>query len=270
MINISEVIDNYPNIASVFPAEWFEAEIKKENNHLLIKELILDDDFSIEYLKEFEDCLELLKDEIKKHMKHFKTLRVKDQFEKTLIELKIGYMFKKMGFNIEFEPSVQNGKVSDIKINLEGIDIFIEVSTRIVPEEETLIEKENGVKIIEFNTREPCKFSDKIEGESIQLSKDHPGIVALYFLTLYTPERRSIMKAFGFDLTSEGDPVSINIEESIDYSNVSALLLNSPNDITTLWINPFAKNPLPDKILQKFKENSIKIMFPKRKNQEAY
>jgi hypothetical protein len=266
MIDISEVIENYPYIANVLSFEWFESEIKKESNHSLIKQLIYDDDLSIEYLKGFEDCLELLIDEIKRHPRHFRTLRFEDHFENTRIELEIGYKFKKMGFNIELEPSVQNRKVSDIKINLEGVDIFIEVSTRIGPEEEILLKKENGVEIIEFKTRDPSQFSDKIETESVQLSKDHPGIVALYFLTLYTPEKRSIVKAFGFDLTSDGNPVyDASIEESIDYSIVSALLLSSPNDITTLWINPFAKNPLPDRVLQKFKENNIKIMFPERK-----
>lgn len=148
MINISEVVDNYPNIASIFPAEWFESEIRNESDHPLIKELILNDSTSLNYIKELEDCLEMLKNEIKKRMKHFKTLKTKEHFENTLVELKIGCMFKKMGFNIEFEPSVQSGKVSDIKINLENISIFIEVSTRIGPEEEMLIEKENGVKII--------------------------------------------------------------------------------------------------------------------------
>jgi hypothetical protein len=106
VINISEVIDNYPNIASMFPAEWWESEIKKESNHLLITQLVLDDRASFQYLNNLEKCLELLESEIKEYPKHFKTLRNANQFKNALAELKIGYMFKKMGFSIEFESPV--------------------------------------------------------------------------------------------------------------------------------------------------------------------
>lgn len=265
MINVSEVIDSYPNIASMFPAEWFESEIKKESNHLLIKQLVLDDRVSFQYLNDLEECLELLEGEINEHPKHFKTLRNANQFKNTLAELKIGYMFKKMGFSIEFESPVQNNKVSDIKVNLKDVDVFIEVSTRIGPEEEVL-EKNHGITISKFEIREPRKFSDKIVEESTQLSKDHSGIVALYFLASFAPEERNIIRAFGFDFIWDKDFKYIELGEKIDKSVVSALLLSSPYDQPLLCVNPLAKIPLPDVVLKKFEKNKIEIIIPKEIN----
>lgn len=262
MINISEVIDSYPSIASMFPAEWWESEIKKESNHLLIKQLALDDRASFQYLNNLEECLELLEGEIKEHPKHFKTLRNANQFKNTLAELKIGYMFKKMEFSIEFESPVQNNKVSDIKVSLKDVDVFVEVSARIGPEEE-VIEKNRGVTISKFEIRESRKFSDKIVEESTQLSKDHPGIVALYFLTSFAPEERNIIRAFGFDFIWNKDLKYIELGENIDKSVVSALLLSSPYDQPIMCVNPLAKIPLPDIVLKKFEENEIEIIIPK-------
>jgi hypothetical protein len=261
MINISKVMDNYPKIASMFPAEWFESEIKKESNHLLIKQLVFDDRVSLQYLNDLEECLELLEGEINEHPKHFKTLRNANQFKNTLAELKIGFMFKKMGFSIEFESPVQNNKVSDIKINLKDIDVFIEVSTRIGPDEEVL-EKHHGITISKFEIREPRKFSDKIVEESTQLSKDHSGIVALYFLSSFASEERNIMRAFGFDFIWDKDFKHIELGENINKSVVSALLLSSPYDQPLLCVNPLAKIPLPDIVLKKFEDNEIEIIIP--------
>ena len=267
MIQISNIVDNYPNIASIFSYEWFESEVNKKSNHTLIKQLILDDEASFEFIDHFEKCLDMLKDEINKHPKHFKTLKNEKQFKSTLAELEIGLMFKKMGFNIEFEPSVQDRKISDIKIAINDVEVFIEVSTRIGSEVKVIEKTKSGIEVRSFERRSPRKFSEKILEESTQLSKEHPGIVALYFLTTYGPEKRNTIRAFGFSFVWDNDFRCVDPGEDIDNSMISALLLSSPYDEPTLCLNPLAKIPLPATVVKKFEENGIDVIIPKEVNQ---
>ena len=117
-----------------FPKEWFESELKKGNEdiHLLAKQLTFkeNDESSLVYLEHVERCLDELKNEIKGHENHFKGLVHTERYTGILAELEIGLMCKNMGFEFEFEPSIQEGKLSDIKIKDSGTEIFIEVSTR--------------------------------------------------------------------------------------------------------------------------------------------
>lgn len=265
MINKSEVIDNYPNIARIFTPKWFESKIDKKSNHTLIKQLILDDeDSSFEYINNLEKLLDTLKDEINANecRKHFSDrLKNEDHFKNTLAELKIGCMFKKMGFNIEFEPIVQNQKRSDIRAIINDVEIFIEVSTRIGPEVKWIEMKESGIEIGTFKSREPRKFSDKITEEGIQLSKEHPGIVALY-LTSYGPEKRNIIRAFGFSFVWDKDSKYVEPGENIDNSDISALLLCDISNNLTLCVNPLAKIQLPIIVIKKLEEIGTDVIHP--------
>ena len=69
-----------------------------------------------------------------------------------------------MGFKVEPEPLILGGK-SDIKIVSDGLEVFIEVSTRKGPE---------IIKTGPFKFQIPDIFRDKFEKESSQLSKSNP------------------------------------------------------------------------------------------------
>ena len=278
MIPVSKVIDNYPNIAKFFTKEWFESELKKDNQsiHLLAKQLTFDENskFSLVYLGHVERCLNELKENIKGHENHFKAIIHKERYLGILAELEIGLMYKHMGFEIEFEPPLPKG-FSDIKITNAETEIFIEVSTK---KSLSFKEKErvgNSCTISEFETRPPEKFKGKIIEESKQLSVDHPGIFALVIEPSSIPEIESMKHAFGFSrLWGKYIELSINPSEKVK-KRVSALLIycnyttiNEENNClsrkedTFLCVNPMAEFQLPTSVIHKFETYGTEIIIP--------
>lgn len=147
MRDISMIIKNYPSISNMFTQEWFEEEIKKDKKemHLLAKQFTFKDKdgssldcHSLQYIDYLEMLLKTMEDEINSKRKHFFKGLTKDKnkYLGTLAEIEIGYLFKKMGFKPEFEPSIPGtGNTSDIKfVSDEGLEVFTEVFTRIRPE----------------------------------------------------------------------------------------------------------------------------------------
>ncbi|WP_135606221.1 hypothetical protein [Methanococcoides sp. NM1] len=259
MIEYPNVYENYPLVAKWFPEKWVKSEIEK-NEHLVIRQLILDDKQSLKFLDNLEDCLELMDKEMSEHNTHFRTLQNKDQFISTLAELKVGCFFKNMGFNIEFEPPLINGKKADLKTVLNCEELYIEVSTRKgIPEGEVV--ENNPFEITTIKKREPRAFKDRILEESEQLLKTKPGIVALYLHPSSAPEKINIIRAFGFDFIWDKETDTIEYGEKHDTSMISALLLIIDNDFT-LCLNPIANNPLPSGIIKKFGENNVEIIDP--------
>lgn len=162
-----------------------------------------------------------------------------------------------MGFKVELEPSIPDGK-SDIKIVSDGVEVFIEVSTRKGPE----INKTGPFK---FQT--PDIFREKFEEESGQLLKSNPGIIVLYLEPSSIPEIKNIIRGFGFDRVWEKNGNIIHIEEGehiIDNSMISAVLLyirsfnnNKYNIFKKLCLNPKTDKQLPNSITKKFKKSEI-------------
>lgn len=263
------LIKNYPNISNIFTQKWFEKEIKKdkEEMHLLAKQFTFKDKdgstldhHSLQYIGYLEIILENLEDEINPKRKHFsRGLKNKNSYLGTLAEIEIGYLFKNMGFKPEFEPSIpENDKISDIKINSDGVEVFIEVSTR----------KGREITQMEiFELLQPRIFRGKFEKESSQLSKSNPGIIALYLEPSLIPEIKNIIRGFGFDRVCGKNGNVIRIEEGesiIDNSMISAVLLyircfrnNKYEIFRKLCLNPRANCPLPDSIAKKFEESEI-------------
>ncbi|MDD5472526.1 MAG: hypothetical protein PHU34_00080 [Candidatus Methanoperedens sp.] len=150
MINTS-VIKNYPSISARFNKEWFENEFTKdqEEMHPLAKQFTFEDkdgnfldSHSLQYLGYIEKLLKDMEYEINSQEDHFKRLlgtnkknnyiENKKDYTSALAEIEIGSFFKKMEFKIEFEPPILgiNGSKSDIKINSDGVEVFIEVSIK--------------------------------------------------------------------------------------------------------------------------------------------
>ncbi|MCM1986218.1 hypothetical protein [Methanococcoides seepicolus] len=261
MIEYSDVYENYPHVEKWFPQKWMESEIEK-NKHLLIKQLILDDKQSFKFLDNLEDCLELVNEEMSKHKTHFRTLQNTDQFNSTFAELKVGRFFKNMGFNIEFEPSLKNGKKADLKTVLNDEELYIEVSTRKgIPKGEVV--ENNPFEITTIKKREPIAFKDKILEEGEQLFKNKPGIVALYLHPSSAPEKRNVIRAFGFDFVWDKEKGIIEYGERHETPMISALLIIIDHaDDFTLCLNPKAANPLPSGIIKKLGENNVEIIDP--------
>lgn len=269
MRDIYMSIENYPNISTIFTQEWFEEEIKKnkEEMHLLAKQFtfknkdgITLDHHSLQYIVYVEMLLKNLVDEINPKRKHFSNgLKNKNSYLGTLAEIEIGYLFKNMGFKPEFEPSIpENDKISDIKINSDGVEVFIEVSTR----------KGREITQMEiFELLQPRIFRGKFEKESSQLSKSNPGIIALYLEPSLIPEIKNIIRGFGFDGVWGKNGNIIHIEEGesiIDNSMISAVLLyirsfsnNKYEIFRKLCLNPRANCPLSDSIIRKFDDSEI-------------
>lgn len=157
MIDYSVIIKNYPNISKVFTQDWFEKEITKNKNemHLLVKQFTFTgqngsslDNYSLQYIDFLEELLKDMEVEINSQEDHFKRLlgtnkknnyiENKKDYTSTLAQIEIGSFFKKMGFKIEFEtpiPGKKDGK-GDIKIDSDGVEVFIEVSIKERPRRE--------------------------------------------------------------------------------------------------------------------------------------
>lgn len=272
MIDISIIIKNYPSISNIFTQEWFEKEFKKDKKemHLLAKQFTFTgqdesflDSHSLQYIGYLEKLLENMEDEINSNRKHFiKKLIDKNNYIGALAEIEIGFIFKNMRFKVEFEPSI-SGRKSDIKIVSDGVEVFIEVSTRKGPE----INKTGPFK---FQT--PDIFRDKFEKESNQLLKSNPGIIALYLEPSSIPERKNIIRGFGFDRVWGKNGNIVHIEEGehiIDNSMISAVLLyiryfdNKYNIVKELCLNPKAEYQLPNSLIKKFGDSGTKIINPK-------
>lgn len=287
MINYSVINKNYPNIFKVFTQDWFDKEITKNKNemHLLAKKFTfmgqdgssLDSD-SLQCIDYLEKILKDMKDEINSKRKHFKNLTDKNHFLSTVAEIEIGFFLKNIGFEIEFEPSISGGK-SDIKIVSDGLEVFIEVSTRrgheyLNLEETGEIEKIDGkrknfIRIRTFKFQQPDIYRNKLSNESNQLSKSNPGIIALYLDPSSISERMNIIRGFGFDRVWGTNENIVHIEkgEIINNSMISAVLLyisyfgDKPN-FKELYLNPKADNQLPDSLITKFRDFGTKIINP--------
>ena len=113
----------------------------------------------------------------------------------------------------------------------------------------------------------PIDLQNKIEDEIHGLSKNNPGIIALY-LDPSIINDRDILKAFydGIAWIVNGEIVRIEKGESVmNNTIISALLLYSPyfgdgcKIDKELYLNPKAKIPLPVSFITKFKEGGIEI-----------
>lgn len=279
MIPILEVVKKYPNIINFFSEDWFKSELKKESGeiHLLAKQLTFKDgdECSLIYLEHVERCLKELNNEIKEHENHFKGLVHKERYSGILAELEIGLMCKNMGFEFEFEPSVQKRKFSDIKIKNANKEIFIEVSTRNRSAFEELEKIGDNCKVEKFEIRQPTKFKSKIIDKSRQLSETHPNVFALVIEPSSIPEIESIMCGFGFGRLW-GKYIQPGLDPSkIVKERVSGLLIycnyttiNEKNNCryrredTFLCVNPLADIQLPTSIIQKFEIYGTEIIQP--------
>ena len=275
----SAIITKYPNIAQIFTKEWFESEFSKEKEdmHLLARDLLLidyeEDESSHLHIEHLEEYLATMQDEIKRNKKHFsKGLRNRDfhKYRSTLAEIEIASLFKNMGFcQVELEPQIPDSeKKGDIKIRADGTEIFIEVSTKEGPEINYIYDFGPGIKGGPFKFQSPKIYKDKIERKSLQLSEIHPGIIALYLDPSCIPERRNIRKALydGIVWRTNGEVVCLEKGESaMDNTIISAILCyfhyfsDRCKIIRELYLNPKAKNPLPESIITKFRDNGIEI-----------
>lgn len=265
----------YPNIAKIFTKEWFESEFRKEKEemHPLARQFTYDknDRISLHLTEHLEEYLATMQDEINRNWKHFyKGLRNKDQYNRTSAEIEIASLFRKMGFHqVELEPTIPNSKKKgDIKICDRNTEIYIEVSTKKGPEVDYKLDF-GRAKVGTFKFQSPQIYRDKLYNESLQLSKFHPGIIALYLYSSSIPERRNIVKAFydGIAWRGKGEEV-VYLEEgesAMKNTIISAILryFHDYSDGCRIWkelfLNPMAKNPLPDTIISKFREGGIEI-----------
>jgi hypothetical protein len=275
-LDTSVVPKKYPNIAKIFTKEWFESEFRKEKEdmHLLARQFTYDenDRSSLHLIDHLEEYLATVQDEIKRNKKHFyDALRYRDQYNSTSAEIEIASLFKNMGFRrVELEPPIpDSGRKADIKICDDETEIFIEVSTKKGPEINYVYDFGHGIKGGPFKFQRPKTYKDKIEHKSNrQLSNFHPGIIVLYLDPSCIPERRNIRKALydGIVWRTNGEVVCLEKGESaMDNTIISALLLYSHcfsdgcKIDKELYLNPKAKNPLPESIITKFRDNGIEI-----------
>ena len=192
-VDASDVPKNYPNIAKIFTKEWFELEFRKEKEdmHLLARQFTYDENgrISLHLIAHLEDYLATMKDEIKRNKKHFyKGLR-KNQYTSTSAEIEIASLFKNMGFRqVELEPPIpdppdpkKKGKAGDIKIIDAETEVFIEVRT-IKRKKGEIVDKGKRVAIRRMEFHKPIDLQNKIEDEIHGLSKNNPGIIALYLV----------------------------------------------------------------------------------------
>jgi|GEM_PF-2557378 len=223
MINAS-IIKNYPRISAIFNKDWFEKELKKdkEEMHPLAKQFTDKDlnenldSHSLQYIDYIEKLLTEMECEINSQKDHFKRLRTnKNEYISTLAEIEIGSFFKNMGFKIEFESPISGKKgkkgkeviTSDIKINSDGVDVFIEVSIKERPRFEFIVMNENNKFKVSENTSnyrnikptQPSNYGVKLEGKIRQLSGSNPNIVALYLDPSSTIEINNIPIGLGLD-----------------------------------------------------------------------
>lgn|SRR4030067_153118 len=316
MIDYSVIIKNYPNISKVFTQDWFEKEITKNKNemHLLAKQFTFTgqdgsslDSSSLQYINFLEKLLKDMEVEINSQKDHFKRLlgtnkkgnykENKKDYISTLAQIEIGSFFKKMGLNPEFEPSIQgkDGK-GDIKINNDGVEVFIEVTIKEGPrtgdicifswddiDNLSVNDKDSLVEIREINFTQPQIYGKKFDEKNRQLLKfspNNPNIVALYLDTSSIPERENIIRGLGLDIAWEKNGNTVHIKEGehkiynkeeehiIDNSMISAVLLyfryfdNKHNIVKELCLNPKADNQLPDSLIAKFRDFDTKIIIP--------
>ena len=276
--DVSAVPDKYPNIAKIFTKEWFESEFRKEKEdmHSLARQFTYDenDRSSLHLIDHLEEYLATMQDEIKRNKKHFyETLISRAQYNSTSAEIEIASLFKNMGFRqVELEPPIpdsDSGGKADIKICDEITEIFIEVTTKKGPETNYIYDFGLGIKGGNFKLQSPKTYKDKIEHKSNrQLSNSHPGIIVLYLDPSCTPERRNIQKALydGIVWMTNGEIVCLEQGESaMDNTIISAILCyihsfsGGCDIIKELDLNPKAKNPLPESIITKFRNNGIEI-----------
>ena len=276
--DVSAVPNKYPNIAKIFTKEWFESEFmkEKEDMHLLARQFTYDenDRSSLHLIDHLEEYLATMQDEIKRNKKHFyDTLISRDQYKSTSAEIEIASLFKNMGFRqVELEPPIpdsDSGGKADIKICNNVAEIFIEVTTKKGPETNYTYDFGLGVKGGIFKFQSPKTYKDKIEHKSNrQLSNSHPGIIVLYLDPSCIPERRNIQKALydGIVWMTKGEVVCLEQGESaMDNTIISAILCyfhyfsDRCEIIKELYLNPKAKNPLPESIITKFRDDGIKI-----------
>lgn len=135
---------------------------------------------------------------------------------------------------------------------------------------------ENSNRIGKIKFQQPSIFRDKLCEESTQLSKTNPGIIALYLDPSSIPERKNIIRGFGFDRVWGKNGNIIHIEEGehiIDNSMISAVLLyfryfdNKYTIIKELYLNPKADNQLPDSLITKFRDFGTEIIIPVEYNE---
>jgi len=277
-LDVSAVPNKYPNIAKIFTKEWFESEFmkEKEDMHSLARQFTYDENnrHSLNLINHLEEYLATMQDEIKRNKKHFyDTIRSRDQYNSTSAEIEIASLFKNMGFRqVELEPPIpdsDSGGKADIKICDDETEIFIEVTTKKGPETNYIYDFGLGVKGGIFKFQRPKTYKDKIEHKSNrQLSNSNPGIIVLYLDPSCTPERRNIQKALydGIVWMADGEIVCLEKGESaMDNTIISALLLYSHyfsggcKIDKELYLNPKAKNPLPEPIITKFRDSGIEI-----------
>jgi hypothetical protein len=244
--------------------------------HLLAKQFTFtgQDGSSLDDIDFLEKLLKDMDVEINSQKDHFKRLlgtnkknnyiENKREYISTLAQIEIGSFFKKMGFNPEFEPSIQgkDGK-GDIKINNDGVEVFIEVTIKERPRtedihlqiddgrtDEFIVTKENNklkvcennnfIKIRKINFTQPQIYGKKFDGKNKQLLKfspNNPNIVALYLDPSSIPEMKYIIRGLGLDIAWEKNGNTVHIEEGehkiynkeeehiIDNSMISAVLL---------------------------------------------
>lgn len=130
---------------------------------------------------------------------------------------------------------------------------------------------ENSTRIRKFKFQQPYIYRNKLCKESSQLSKSNPGIIALYLDPSSIPERKNIIRGFGFDRVWEKNGTIVHIEEGehiIDNSMISAVLLyiryfdNKYHIVKELCLNPKADNQLPDSLITKFRDSGTEIIIP--------
>ena len=272
-LDVSAVHKKYPNIAKIFTREWF-AEFGKEEEdmHLLARQFTYEEEdrISLHLIGHLEEYLETMQDEIKRNIKHFhKGLQHKKSYKSTLAEIEIGALFKNLGFQVELEPKIPGEmQKGDAIISDGATKIFIEVSTKEGPEI-NYKDKFDGVEVGEFKFQSPKTYKDKIEHKSNrQLSNFNPGILVLYLDPSCIPERRNIQKALydGIVWMTNGEIVCWENGESVmDNTIISAILCyfhyfsDRCEIIKELYLNPKAKNPLPESIIIKFRDSGIEI-----------
>lgn len=276
--DISVIIGKYPNIAKIFSKEWFESEFnkKKENMHSLAKQFTFNDEVGVHHhiIDHLEEYLATMCDEIKRHRNYLSDrLKNKDFYESTSAEIEIASLFRKMGFQqVELEPSIPNSeKKGDIKICEGDTEIYIEVSTKKGPEVDYKWDFGPGIQAGTFKFQSQQIYRDKIDNESLQLCEAHPGIIALYLDPSCIPERRNIGKAFyKWRAWKKGGKI-VHLEEgesAMDNTIISAILSyfhyysDGCQILKELYLNPKAKNPIPNTIISKFREGGIVIYEP--------
>ena len=277
-LDASDVPKKYPNIAKIFKKEWFESEFRKEKEdmHLLARQFTYDenDRSSLHLIDHLEEYLATMKDEIKRNRTHFYEGLRKNQYKSTSAEIEIASLFKNMGFRqVELEPPIpdphdpkKKGKAGDIKIIDAETEVFIEVRT-IKGKKGEIVDKGKRVAIRRMKFHKPIDLQNKIEDEIHGLSKNNPGIIALY-LDPSIINDRDIVKAFydGVAWIVNGEIVLIEKGESVmNNTIISALLLYSHyfsdgcKIDKELYLNPKANIPLPNSIITKFRDNGIEI-----------